>query len=248
MTNTNWKAPADTALVIVDVQNDFCPGGALAVNEGDEVVPVINDLRGAFDTVIVTQDWHPEGHKSFASSHEGKAPMDVINMPYGDQVLWPDHCVQGSEGANFHKGLDLKPSDKILRKGKNPEIDSYSGFFENDGKSKPAFDSTGKTLADTLRDKGITKVVFVGLAYDFCVGWHALDALNEGFKSAVVKDATRSIAIPGEDGAPDTETSMTLQLQQAGAVITDSKAIAKLLTGVSNNGGGEYRGPEMPKP
>lgn len=217
----NWKAPADTALIIVDVQNDFCPGGNLAVENGDKIVPLVNALKEHFNTVVLTQDWHPAGHTSFASSHEGKAPMETTEMPYGTQVLWPDHCVQGSEGAAFHKDLDVSGTDLVLRKGANPAIDSYSGFFENDGKTQPRFDN-GKTLSETLREAGIKKVVLVGLAFDFCVGWHALDAVKEGFDATVVKDATRSIAIPGADGAPDTEQAMQRQLEDAGVKVVNS--------------------------
>ncbi|MCB9990164.1 MAG: bifunctional nicotinamidase/pyrazinamidase [Rhodospirillales bacterium] len=218
----------DTALVIVDVQNDFCPGGNLAVPGGDEIIETINALKKKFNTVVLTKDWHPAGHQSFASSHDGKAPLELINMPYGPQVLWPDHCVQDSEGAAFHTNLALAPTDLILHKGTNAAIDSYSGFFENDGKTRPQFDD-GKTLTEALREKGIKNVVFVGLAYDFCVGWHALDAIKEGFNALVAKDATRSIAIPGADGGPDTDAVMTDQLAQAGAIVTETKALENIL-------------------
>ena len=193
----NWKAPDDAALVIVDVQNDFCPGGALAVPGGDEIVPVINELRTHFNTIVITQDWHPAGHKSFASAHPGKAPFDAIETDYGTQVLWPDHCVQGTEGADFHPDLIVAPADLIIRKGTNPEIDSYSAFYENDKKTAPLLDD-GQTLSAVLRKKGILKPVFAGLALDYCVGWNADDARAEGFEPALVFTASRSITPEGE--------------------------------------------------
>ena len=225
----NWKVPEDIALVVVDIQNDFCPGGNLAVPGGDDIVPLVNSLKKLFNLVVLTKDWHPAGHKSFASSHDGKNPLETVEMPYGTQVLWPDHCVQGTEGAAFHKDLDIAADDLVLAKGTNPAIDSYSGFFENDAKTQPVFDD-GKTLAQTLREKGINTVVFTGLAYDFCVGWHALDAIKAGFNAIVVKDATRSIAIPGADGAPGTEQAMTAQLEQAGAKIVTADELKALLS------------------
>ena len=174
------------ALLIVDVQNDFCPGGALEVPEGDEVVPVINNLIGAFDHVLQTQDWHPAGHQSFASSHPQHDPYDVIEVGYGEQVLWPDHCVQGTDGAAFHPDLDTTHTELVLRKGFRPEIDSYSAFFENDGETR-----TG--LAGYLRERGIDSLYVCGLATDFCVKWSAVDGRAEGFDVFVVEEATRGI-------------------------------------------------------
>ena len=174
------------ALLIVDVQNDFCPGGALEVPEGDEVVPVINNLVGAFDHVLQTQDWHPAGHQSFASSHPQHDPYDVIEVGYGEQVLWPDHCVQGTDGAAFHPDLDTTHTELVLRKGFRPEIDSYSAFFENDGETR-----TG--LAGYLRERGIDSLYVCGLATDFCVKWSAVDGRAEGFDVFVVEEATRGI-------------------------------------------------------
>jgi nicotinamidase/pyrazinamidase len=174
------------ALLIVDMQNDFCPGGALAVPEGDEVVPVINDLANEFDHVLQTQDWHPAGHQSFASSHPQHDPYDVIEVDYGEQVLWPDHCVQGTEGAEFHPDLDTTHTELVLRKGFRPEIDSYSAFFENDGETR-----TGLTAY--LRERGIDTLFLCGLAADFCVKWSAVDGRKEGFDVFVVEDATRGI-------------------------------------------------------
>lgn len=174
------------ALLIVDVQNDFCPGGALEVPEGDEVVPVINNLVGAFDHVLQTQDWHPAGHQSFASSHPQHDPYDVIEVGYGEQVLWPDHCVEGTDGAAFHPDLDTTHTELVLRKGFRPEIDSYSAFFENDGETR-----TG--LAGYLRERGIDTLYVCGLATDFCVKWSAVDGRAEGFDVFVVEEATRGI-------------------------------------------------------
>lgn len=178
------------ALVVIDVQNDFCPGGALAVEQGDAIVGPINALMAEHDTVILTQDWHPAGHSSFASSHAGKAPYDVAQMPYGDQVLWPDHCVIGSPGAAFHPDLQADRADLVIRKGFNPAIDSYSAFFENDHQTP-----TG--LEGYLRTRGIDSLVMVGLATDFCVNFSAVDAANLGFKVAVRQDLCRGIDLNG---------------------------------------------------
>lgn len=178
------------ALIVIDVQNDFCPGGALAVPEGDRIIPGINALMAEADAVILTQDWHPAGHSSFASSHPGKAPYDMIEMPYGPQVLWPDHCIQGSAGADFHALLDQTSADLILRKGYTPEIDSYSAFFEND-KTTP----TG--LYGYLRTREITQLTMVGLALDFCVNYSAVDAARLGFQVDVRRDLCRAIDLNG---------------------------------------------------
>jgi nicotinamidase/pyrazinamidase len=178
------------ALLIVDVQNDFCPGGALEVPEGDQVVPVINRLADQFDTVIQTQDWHPAGHASFASSHEGKAPFETITMPYGKQVLWPDHCVQGSSGADFHRDLATRYTQLIIRKGFRKAIDSYSAFYEND-------QTTATGLKGYLRERGIDHLYITGLATDFCVKWSALDGLKEGLEVTVVEDAVKGIDMDG---------------------------------------------------
>ncbi len=174
------------ALLVIDVQNDFCPGGALAVPDGDAILPVVNHLIEAFDHVILTQDWHPPSHRSFASAHPGRAPFDTVTMPYGSQVLWPDHCVQGTPGAAFHPALHTTKAELILRKGFRPEIDSYSAFYENDQRTP-----TG--LAGYLRERGIDTLYVCGLAADFCVKWSALDARREGFTVHVVEDATRGI-------------------------------------------------------
>lgn len=178
------------ALIVIDVQNDFCPGGALAVAEGDQIVPEINTLMDDFATVVLTQDWHPAGHSSFASSHDGKNPLEMIDMPYGPQVLWPDHCVQGSAGAEFHKDLRLEPANLIIRKGMNPAIDSYSAFFEND-------QTTPTGLEGYLRGLGITHLTMVGLATDFCVHFSAVDAAKLDFDATVVESACRGIDLNG---------------------------------------------------
>ena len=178
-----------TALIVIDVQNDFCPGGALAVPEGDAVVPVINAMMDQFESVILTQDWHPAGHSSFASSHPGKAPYELTEMFYGAQVLWPDHCVQGSAGAAFHADLRTD-ADLILRKGFRPAIDSYSAFFENDRRTP-----TG--LEGYLRSRGITDLTLVGLATDFCVHYSAVDAARLGFGATVALGACRGIDLDG---------------------------------------------------
>ncbi|WP_166219342.1 bifunctional nicotinamidase/pyrazinamidase [Pseudomonas atagonensis] len=183
-----------TALLVIDVQNDFIPGGKLPVPEGDLIVPLINDLARRFKQVIIAQDWHPSGHASFASSHPGRSPYDIIQLPYGEQTLWPDHCVQGSAGAEFHPQLDLPHAQLIIRKGCNPDIDSYSAFLEADRKT-----TTG--LAGYLKERGIDTVYMVGLALDFCVMFSALDARAAGFNAFVVQDACRGIDLDGSMAA-----------------------------------------------
>ncbi|MCX8953526.1 bifunctional nicotinamidase/pyrazinamidase [Ruegeria sp. NA] len=183
------------ALLVIDVQNDFCPGGALAVAGGDEIVASINTMMEEFDAVILTQDWHPAGHSSFASSHKGKNPFELIDMPYGPQVLWPDHCVQGSNGAAFHPELRTD-GDLILRKGFRSGIDSYSAFFENDHQTP-----TG--LKGYLETRGITRLTLVGLATDFCVHYSAVDAARLGFDVTVRMDACRAIDMDGSLAAAE---------------------------------------------
>ncbi|WP_212524986.1 bifunctional nicotinamidase/pyrazinamidase [Actibacterium sp. MT2.3-13A] len=182
--------PETEALIVVDVQNDFCPGGALAVPGGDEVVPEINALLDDFALRVFTQDWHPADHSSFASNHPGHKPFEVIEMPYGGQVLWPDHCVQDTRGAAFHPDLDTSKADHVLRKGFRPGIDSYSAFFENDRETETGLD-------DYLRERGITAVTIVGLATDFCVQYTALDAVHLGYKVTVLEHACRGIDLDG---------------------------------------------------
>ena len=185
------------ALIVIDVQNDFCPGGALAVPEGDQIVSGINALMPDFDAVILTQDWHPAGHSSFASSHAGKGPYETVDVPYGTQVLWPDHCVQGSGGAEFHKDLDTTRADMIIRKGYNPAIDSYSAFFEND-------QTTPTGLEGYLKTRRISDLTMVGLATDFCVNFSALDAAKLGYKVSVRMDLCRAIDLDGSLAAATT--------------------------------------------
>lgn len=185
---------ANEAIVVIDVQNDFCPGGALAVDAGDEVVPEINRIVRNYPVRVFTQDWHPQGHGSFASSHPGRAAFETVEMPYGPQVLWPDHCVQGSDGADFHEDLAVETAQLILRKGFNSEIDSYSAFFENDH-------STATGLEGYLRGRGVEELTLVGLATDYCVAWSALDAVRLGFGVTVRLDACRAIDL---DGSLDT--------------------------------------------
>ncbi len=179
-----------TALIVVDVQNDFCPGGRLAVQKGDEIVPVVNAIARRFQNVVFTQDWHPEGHSSFASSHPGKKPFELVQMPYGPQVLWPDHCTWDSAGAEFHDGLDVPHAQTIIRKGYRREVDSYSGFMEADRRTP-----TG--LSGYLKERGVTRAVVVGLATDFCVNWTAQDAAKNGLQTFVVEDACRAIDLQG---------------------------------------------------
>jgi nicotinamidase/pyrazinamidase len=182
--------PATDALIVIDVQNDFCPGGALAVAEGDEIIRRINGLMGEFATVVLTQDWHPANHASFADNHPGAEPFTLIQMPYGPQVLWPTHCVQGSRGADFHRDLRTDPAHLIVRKGFRPEIDSYSAFFENDHVTPTGLDGY-------LRSRGVTAVTLVGLATDYCVAYSALDAARLEFKATVLEGATRAIDLSG---------------------------------------------------
>ena len=177
-------------LVVIDPQNDFCPGGALAVEDGDTIMSSINDMMSVHDLVVLTQDWHPTGHSSFASSHSGKTPLEMVDMPYGPQVLWPDHCIQGSEGAAFHADLDISLASAIIRKGMNPEVDSYSAFFENDK-------ATQTGLAGYLREVGCTHLTMAGLATDFCVAWSAIDGAALGFAVEVRLASCRAIDFNG---------------------------------------------------
>jgi nicotinamidase/pyrazinamidase len=189
--------PANEALIVIDVQNDFCPGGALAVAGGDEIIAPINALIPEFQVRVLTQDWHPAGHSSFASTHPGQDPFTVIDMPYGPQVLWPDHCIQGSDGAAFHKALNTDPADLVIRKGFRPGIDSYSAFFENDHETPTGLDGY-------LRSRGVDTVTLVGLATDFCVNYSAVDAARCGYKVRVITSLCRAIDMDGSlDAARD---------------------------------------------
>lgn len=195
------------ALIVVDVQNDFCPGGALAVQGGDEIIPLVNALIGEFDHVVLTQDWHPAGHSSFASSHPGQAPFAMIEMPYGPQTLWPDHCVQGTPGAEFHPDLVWTKAELVVRKGFRHAIDSYSTFFENDH-------DTPTGLAGYLRERGLSDLTIVGLATDFCVAYSAIDAVRQGFSATVRLDACRAIDLGGSLAA------MTDKMRSEGVRLT----------------------------
>jgi len=178
------------ALLVIDAQNDFCAGGALGVPDGDAVVPVVNRLAPVVPHVVLTQDWHPPGHGSFASAHPGRAPFETIELAYGAQTLWPDHCVQGTRGAAFHRDLETARAQLILRKGFRPELDSYSAFYENDR-------ATPTGLSGYLRARGVARVFLAGLATDYCVQYSALDAAREGFETIVVEDACRAIDLDG---------------------------------------------------
>ena len=185
-------------LLVVDVQNDFCPGGALAVPGGDQIIPVIHILAPRFDHVILTQDWHTPHHQSFASAHVGKHPFEQVTTSYGAQTLWPDHCVQGTSGAEFHPALNLDRAELVLRKGFRPEIDSYSAFFENDR-------TTPTGLSGYLRERGLTRVFIAGLAYDYCVAYSALDASRLDLPAIIVRDACRAIDLNGSVAAMEKE-------------------------------------------
>lgn len=197
------------ALVVIDVQADFLPGGALAVPDGDAILGFVSDAIRAFPTVVLTQDWHPKGHSSFASSHPGAAPFSTTEMPYGTQVLWPDHCVQGSDGADLILSTGaLAKAALVVRKGANPAIDSYSAFKENDGVTE-----TG--LADDLRAMGVRRVVFVGLATDYCVAYSALDARAMGFEAVVLLEGCRGIS-------PDCVQAQIAAMRAAGVIVVDA--------------------------
>jgi len=187
------KPGSQDLLLVVDVQNCFMPGGSLAVNDGDKIVPIINRIAPAFEHVILTQDWHTPGHISFASSHAGKKPFETVSLPYGTQVLWPDHCVQGTPSAELHKDLRIPHGELVIRKGYRQHMDSYSAFYEADGKTP-----TG--LVGYLKERGLTTVFLVGLATDFCVFWSGMDARKAGFNALVIEDATRGIDAGGSMG------------------------------------------------
>jgi len=185
---------AGSALIVIDIQNDFCPGGALAVAGGDEIIDAVNALMSRAETVVLTQDWHPADHASFAASHPGATEYDSIQVDYGPQVLWPKHCVVGTEGADFHSRLEVHRAQAVIRKGFRPHIDSYSAFFENDR-------ATPTGLAGYLRERGIERLEFVGIAQDFCVAWSAIDAARLGFAATVIESATRAIDLDGSRAA-----------------------------------------------
>jgi nicotinamidase/pyrazinamidase len=203
---------AHDVLLVIDVQNDFCPGGALAVPRGDEVIAPIHRLSALFGHIVLTQDWHPADHASFAASHPGKQPYDSIDLAYGSQTLWPSHCVQGTRGADFHPALAFTRAELILRKGFRPHVDSYSAFFENDR-------TTPTGLAGYLRECGLTRVFLAGLAYDYCVGYSALDARRLGLPALVLRDACRAIDLNGSVAA------MNAEFAKAGVTVLESSEI-----------------------
>jgi len=210
---TGIKPGPKDVLIVVDVQNDFCPGGRLAVQKGDEVVPRVNALAVGFENVILTQDWHPSGHQSFATSHPGRKPFDSIRLAYGEQILWPDHCVQGSDGAALHKDLSVPHAQLIVRKGFHKGVDSYSAFLEADRKTR-----TG--LEGYLDERGIGRVFVCGLATDFCVAWTALDARRLKFDAVVVEDACRAIDTQGSlSAAWDRMTKAGVRRIQSGEMV-----------------------------
>jgi nicotinamidase/pyrazinamidase len=192
------QTTSSDVLLVTDVQNDFCPGGALAVSDGDAVIEPIHRAAQHFQHIILTQDWHTSDHNSFASAHPGKKPFEQIELSYGPQTLWPDHCVQGTPGADFHPALQLARAELILRKGFRPAIDSYSAFFENDR-------TTATGLGGYLRERGLTRVFLVGLAYDYCVGYSALDARRLGLPAVILRDACRAIDLNGSVAAIERE-------------------------------------------
>jgi len=200
-------------LVVIDVQNDFCPDGALAVADGDAVIEVIHRVAPRFEHIVLTQDWHPAGHSSFASAHAGKQPFEQIELSYGAQTLWPDHCIQGSKGAEFHPALHLPRAEMILRKGYRPQIDSYSAFFENDR-------STPTGLAGYLDERELTRIFLAGLAYDYCVGYSALDARRLGLQAVVIRNACRAIDLDGSVAKIEAE------FDQAGVMLIESAELS----------------------
>jgi nicotinamidase/pyrazinamidase len=199
-------------LIVIDVQNDFCPGGALAVPDGDAVIPVIHRVAPIFQHILLTQDWHTPGHHSFASTHQDRRPFEHVQVGYGEQTLWPDHCVQGTRGAEFHPALNLTRAELILRKGFRDGIDSYSAFFENDH-------TTATGLASYLRERGLARAFFAGLAYDYCVGYSALDARRLGFPAVILRDACRAIDLN------ESVKKIEAQFAAAGAVLADSGSL-----------------------
>lgn len=208
---------AQDVLIVIDVQNDFCPGGALAVREGDAVIAPIHRIAPVFQHILLTQDWHPPGHTSFASRHAGKQPLDQLDLGYGSQTLWPDHCIQASHGAQLHPALQLPQAELILRKGFRRNIDSYSAFFENDR-------TTATGLSGYLRERNLTRVFFAGLAYDYCVGYSALDARRVGLPAFVVRDACRAIALGGS------VEKIEAEFAQAGVTVIETSQLSPCST------------------
>ncbi len=224
-----WKPPRDTAFIGVDITNDFIPNdGALMVEGGDQVIPVINAITPHFQTVVWTKEEHDANHDFFASSHPGKKPLDTIETDFGIQFLWPDHCVKGTLGAEFHKDLLVNENDIVIVKGTDKHIHAYSAVYMDDRTTEIRYED-GKTLPEKLRDQGINRVAVTGLAYDFCAGLTAYDLAKEGFEVLFIQDASRAIAIPVEGGR-DTATIMHEMLEEAGVIMTNSKDLPTLLT------------------
>jgi nicotinamidase/pyrazinamidase len=211
MNDKAWLGPS-SALLVIDLQNDFCPGGALAVPAGDRVVPGVNRLIAVADLVVLTQDWHPRRHESFASAHKGRAPFETVEVAYGPQTLWPDHCVQGTSGAAFHEELLTDRAALVVRKGMRPSVDSYSAFFENDR-------TTTTGLDGWLRARGVSRIVCCGLAFDYCVAYSALDARRLGFDVAVAEDACAAIDLGGSKAA------QAEAMRKAGVKLTTAAAL-----------------------
>jgi len=220
MKNNNWKAPKNTALISVDIQNDFLEGGNLAVAGANSIIPVVNELRTHFNTVVQTQDWHPANHKSFASNNKAEV-FTTKEFTYGVQVMWPDHCMQETKGAEFHENLIVAKTDLILRKGTNPEIDSYSAFYENDGKTQPRFNN-GNNFTEEMKSRGIKTLVFTGIARDICVFFNAKDALKEKFNVIVVKDAAAPFDLAQDKVRME-------ELQKAGAKLVTADKLNQVL-------------------
>lgn len=214
------KFAKNIALIVVDAQNDFMPNGNLAVHGGDKIVPVINNIKDAFNTVVFTKDWHPQNHKSFATNNNAEV-FTTKEFPYGTQVMWPNHCIQGTKGAELHADLKVTAQDLILNKGTNSEVDSYSAFKENDGKSEPRFDN-GKTLAEAMREKGIDTLVFAGLAREICVAFSVEGALAEKFNTILVTDAAKPFN-------PEADKAKMAELKAKGAKLIEAKNLAQLL-------------------
>ena len=223
----NVKIGAHDVLLVVDIQNDFCPGGALAVTEGDAVIAPIHRIAPLFQHIVLTQDWHPAHHSSFASSHPGKRPYQQIELSYGTQTLWPDHCIQSSEGAEFREDLHLRQAELILRKGYDPDIDSYSAFFENDR-------STPTGLGSYLKERALSRVFLAGLAYDYCVGYSALDARRLGLPAYVIRDACRAIDLNGSVAAIEAEmASAGVKTIQTEDLINDVESLQDSRSGAA---------------
>lgn len=234
MTTTNWKAPNNATLVTVDLTYDFLPpNGALMVENGNEVLPVINELATHFNQRVWTKEEHDPQHDFFASSHKGKKPLDTVDTNFGTQFLWPDHCVKGTQGTEFHESLDVRPEDLVVIKGTDSSIHAYSAVYMDDRKTIIRYED-GKTLPEKMRERGIDTAVVEGLAYDFCAGMTAYDLAKEGFKVYFVRDASRSIEIPTQDGRT-TIDDMDDMLAEAGVIVVNSNELQQRLAPTLGN-------------